>query len=205
MTKQLRPGGRLKEAALAHHFRVSRPRVRGVLQRLAELGFVEFRLNFGALVRRPTPEEARAVFATRRLLEAEAVRATARRATAKDFERLRLFVRNEKQAFQKRDVTVAMLSSRFHILVGEMCGNQVLAQVLNQLVHRCVLIQSLYERASQHTVCLVHEHIAVIDLMQRGRIQEAVRAMLEHLDHVEAALDYDVGRHIDERVAFAIG
>src|SRR5688572_24857170 len=77
VTKQLRPGSRLKEAALATQFNVSRARVRRVLRRLAELDMLEFRLNHGALVRRPTPDEARAVFATRRLLEAEAVRGTA--------------------------------------------------------------------------------------------------------------------------------
>src|SRR4051812_48867746 len=58
VAKQLRPGGRLKEVALATQFDVSRTRVRRVFQRLAELDFVEFRLNHGALVRRPSPDEA---------------------------------------------------------------------------------------------------------------------------------------------------
>src|SRR6202035_3273785 len=61
VTKQLRPGSRLKEAALAAQFGVSRSRVRRVFQRLGDLDFVEFRLNHGAMVRRPSPEGDRGV------------------------------------------------------------------------------------------------------------------------------------------------
>src|SRR5260370_7367409 len=55
IAKQLRPGSRLKEAALAAQFGVSRSRMRRVFQRLVDLDFVEFRLNHGPLVRRPPP------------------------------------------------------------------------------------------------------------------------------------------------------
>jgi DNA-binding GntR family transcriptional regulator len=205
VTKQLRPGSRLKEAALAAQFGVSRSRVRRVFQRLVDLDFVEVRLNHGAMVRRPSPEEARAVFATRRVIEGEAVRSAAARATAQDFARLRAFVGNENRAFEMRSKGVAALSSGFHILLGEMCGNPVLARILNQLVHRCVLIQSLYERETQNTICLVHEHVEIIDLMETGKGRAAVVAMLHHLDHIEASLDYDPASRIDGRLALSIG
>jgi len=203
--KQLRPGARLNEAALASQFDVSRARVRRVFQRLAELDFVEFKLNHGALIRRPRPDEARAVFATRRLLEAEAVRETAKRATPKDFARLRKFVEAEDRAFRAKDSTVAMLSSQFHILLGELCGNSVLARILSQLVHRSVLIQSLYHRQNQPTPCLVHEHVEVVTLMEHKKISEAIKAMQHHLDHLEETLDYESLGQIDERLARSLG
>jgi DNA-binding GntR family transcriptional regulator len=205
VAKQLRPGSRLKEAALAAQFGVSRSRVRRVFQRLVDLDFVEFRLNHGAMVRRPSPEEARAVFATRRVIEAEAVRATAGRASAQDFARLRTFVGNENRAFETRSKGLAAVSSGFHILLGEMCGNPVLARILNQIVHRCVLIQSLYEREAQNTICLVNEHAEIIDRMETGKVRAAVAAMLHHLDHIEASLDYDPASRIDGRLALSIG
>src|SRR5258708_24221884 len=188
VAKQLRPGSRLKEAALAAQFGVSRSRVRRVFQRLVDLDFVEFRLNHGAMVRRPSPEEARSVFTTRRLIEGEAVRGTAGRASAQDFARLRTFVGNENRAFETRSKGVAALSSGFHILLGEMCGNPVLARILNQIVHRCVLIQSLYERETQNTICLVNEHIEIIDVMETGKLPAAVSAIRHHLDHIDASL-----------------
>jgi len=205
VTKQLRPGSKLKEATLAVQFSVSRARVRRVFQRLAELDFVEFRLNHGAQVRRPAPDEARAVFATRRLIEAEAVRTTAARASAADYARLRAFVKNENRAFETKDKGLAALASGFHILLGEMCGNPVLARILNQLVHQCVLIQSLYERDSQRTICLVHEHAEIVELMEAGKAKAAIAAMQHHLNHIEESLDYGRANQIDMRLAMSIG
>lgn len=205
VAKQLRPGSRLKEAAIAARFGVSRARTRRVFQRLVDLDIVEFRLNHGALVRRPSPEEAQATYATRRLVEGEAVRTTAARVGALEFGRLHAFVADENHAFETGSKGLAALSSGFHILLGQMCGNPVLAGILNQLVHRCVLIQSLYERESQTTICLVHEHAEIIGLMERGKIQGAVAAMHRHLDHIEASLDYGRAGDIDERLALSIG
>lgn len=203
--KQLRPGGRIREAALAEQFGVSRARVRRVLQRLAEFDMVEFRLNYGALIRRPTAEEARAVFATRRLIEGETVREATRCATPADIARLRKFVDGEARAFRRNDKGLAGLSSGFHLLLGELCGNAVLARILTQLVHRCVLIQALYERQNQNTICLTHEHADIIEMMARGRGEEAVQAMLHHLDHIEASLDYGRETLIDRRLGEALG
>ena len=205
VAKQLRPGSRLKEAALAAQFSVTRSQVRRVFQRLVELDFVEFRLNYGALVRRPSPDEARAVFATRRLVEGETVRLTTARAGPQDFARLYAFVEKEKRAFKKPSKGLGALSSGFHILLGEMCGNPVLARILNQLVHRGVLIQALYERDGQSTICLVHEHAEVLDLMQKNKVQAAVRTMLRHIDHIEGSLDYDQSGGLDRRLAMSIG
>jgi DNA-binding GntR family transcriptional regulator len=205
VTKQLRPGSRLKEVALAAQFGVSRSQVRRVFQRLGELNFIEFRLNHGASVRRPSPDEARAVFATRRLVEGETVRLTAARNGPQDFARLYAFVENENRAFKKPSKGLGALSSGFHILLGEMCGNSVLARILNQLVHRGVLIQALYERDGQGTICLVHEHAEIVGLMQKKKVQAAVSAMLRHIDHIEGSLDYDRAGSIDRRLAMSIG
>jgi DNA-binding GntR family transcriptional regulator len=205
VSKQLRPGNRLKAAALATQFGVSRPTVHRVFQRLVELDFVEFRRNLGAVVRQPLPEEARAVFATRRLVEAEVVRNTAARAGSRDFSRLRTFLENESRAFTKRSKGLGALTSEFHVLLGEMCGNQVLARILNQLVHRSVLIQALYERESQNTICLTHEHVEIVNLMEAGRVEVAAGAMLHHIKHIEANLDYHRVDSIDQRLALSIG
>jgi len=123
---------------------------------------------------------------------------------SEDFAQLRAFLGNENRAFERRSKGLAVLSSGFHILLGEMCGNPVLARILNQLVHRCVLIQSLYERESQSRICLVHEHAEIVDLMEKGKIRAAVAAMHHHLDHIETSLDYDQASGIDRRLALSI-
>ncbi|MFO1147564.1 MAG: GntR family transcriptional regulator [Alsobacter sp.] len=204
VTKRIRPGARLKEAALAKQFDVSRMRVRRVLQRLADLSVVEFRLNYGAVVARPSAVESRAVFQTRRLLEAEAIRALTEAQSKGAFQRLRAAIAEEERAFASGAPDASALSSRFHLLLGDASGNPVLADILNQLVHRCVLIQSLYETSFAPALCLLEEHIRILDLMERGQVAAAQREMADHLSHIEASLNYDGGARTDDRLEAAL-
>lgn len=200
VTKQIRPGSRIREAALATSFGISRARVRRVLQKLAELDVIEFQFNLGAFVSRPTPDEARAVFRTRRVLEAEAIRSAAAACEPTDFDALRAFVVRETHAFQTNQPGVNAMSSGFHAMVAELSGNPVLAKILKQLIQRCVLIQALYERQDQKTICLVDEHSELVELMRGGRVDAAVDALGHHLDHIEQSLDYDRRGALDERL-----
>jgi DNA-binding GntR family transcriptional regulator len=205
IAKRILPGARLKEASLASEFGVSRMRVRRVLGRLVELNVLEFRLNIGAVVCRPSPDESRSVFRTRKLLESEAIEVVTRFGERSVFAQLRESIREEKIAFDTKAKGVAALSSRFHLLLGEASKNRVLAGILHQLVHRCVLIQSLYERYNEESVCLVHEHGEIVDMMEQGNAAAAIGAMAEHLDHIEATLDYSVRAEFDKRLEAAIG
>ena len=67
-TRQLRPGARLIEDQLSDVFGVSRGRIRSVLQSLAREQVVTLQRNRGASVSHPTVEEAKEVFAARRLI-----------------------------------------------------------------------------------------------------------------------------------------
>jgi DNA-binding GntR family transcriptional regulator len=205
VAKRIRPGARLKEATLATQFDVSRMRVRRVLRRLADLSVVEFRLNYGAVVSRPSAQESRSLFQTRKVLEAEAIRAVAEAQSRATFSLLRAALAEEELAFATHAPDAAALSSRFHLLLGESSDNPVLADILNQLVHRCVLIQSLYEGRFAHAICLVEEHLRIVDLMEAGSVVAAQREMASHLDHIEASLDYDNGGDTDERLEAALG
>lgn len=202
-TRQIRPGTRIREATLAAEFDVSRARVRRVLQRLADDDIIQFKLNLGAIVNRPTPEEARAVFQTRRILETEAVRGVCRHGEPRQLEELRGLVQDERKAHDAGVAGLASISSGLHIRIAELCGNHVLATILDQLVRRCVLIQALYEKPSQRTICLVEEHAQLIELMIERRTEEAVALMHHHIDNLENSLDYD-GSQIDDRVLASI-
>jgi DNA-binding GntR family transcriptional regulator len=71
-----------------------------------------------------------------------------------------------------------------------MLGNQVLAQILNELISRCALITLMYQssRAAEHST---DEHVALIAAIERGDEPLAVRLMDEHLSHVESSLTLD--------------
>src|SRR6478609_7404246 len=67
--RRLAPGTKLSEAEVGALFDVSRTVARAALQMLTFEGLVKTERNRGAFVANPSPEEARQVFASRRLIE----------------------------------------------------------------------------------------------------------------------------------------
>ena len=70
VAKRLPPGTWLREEALGRAYSVSRTKVRAALMALSKDKLIEMVPDKGAFVSRPGVQEAREVFAMRRLLEA---------------------------------------------------------------------------------------------------------------------------------------
>lgn len=185
--QRLRPGTRLNEVHLAKSYGLARPRVRHVLNRLAADSIVEFKLNLGAFIRRPAPQEALDVFETRRFLEAGVVQSIASQRSSTDIARLRKFVVQERKAYRAPRPGVHKLSSDFHILLAEVGGNRVVTDLLTPLIHRCCLIQSVYMTPAGPP-CLVHEHEELVEQLAKGNAREALRLHNYHFDHLESSL-----------------
>ena len=78
---RLLPGTKLAEQKLADHFGVSRTLVRQALFQLSQNRLIRLEPARGAFVAAPSVQEARQVFAVRRMLEAEMVRAVEAQST----------------------------------------------------------------------------------------------------------------------------
>ena len=128
---RLHPGTKLAEQKLADHFGVSRTLVRQALFQLSQNRLIKLEPARGAFVAAPSVEEAKQVFAVRRMLEAEMARAFARTATPARIKALREHVAQEKLAVQKEDVpSRTELLGDFHVRMAELMGNQVLAETI---------------------------------------------------------------------------
>lgn len=188
---RLAPGTKLVEQKLADHFGVSRTLVRQALFQLAQNRLIRLEPARGAFVAAPSVEEARQVFAVRRMLEAEMTRAFVRDVTPARIQALRGHVVREMAAVAGEDVSGRTeLLGDFHVHMAELMGNKVLAQLLSDLISRCALITLLY----QSRMAAVHsseEHAAIVTAMAAGDVETAVRLMQEHLDNVEASLTFD--------------
>lgn len=99
LEQALRPGTKLAEDTIADHFKVSRTSVRAALVRLNAEGIVDLRANKGACVAEPTLEEARDIFALRRMLEAEVIRRLVADLGSAEVKRLEQHVKQEEAAF----------------------------------------------------------------------------------------------------------
>src|SRR5258705_9360259 len=97
---RLLPGTKLAEQKLADHFGVSRTLVRQALFQLSQNKLIRLEPARGAFVAAPAVEEAKQVFAVRRMLEAEMTRAFVRSVTPAKIQALQ-----EQGALQKSAVS----------------------------------------------------------------------------------------------------
>ena len=188
---RLQPGSKLAEQKLADHFGVSRTLVRQALLQLSQHQLVTLEPARGAFVAAPSADEARQVFAVRRMLESEMTRAFVRQVTPAKIRALREHIAQEKRAIEQEDAPGRTeLLGDFHVRMAELMDNEVLAHLLGQLISRCALITLMYQtpRAAAHST---DEHVEIVRALAAHDEDLAVRLMSEHLLHVEENLTFD--------------
>jgi DNA-binding GntR family transcriptional regulator len=187
--RRLPPGVQLVEERLGAIFGVSRTLIRQAIARLAHDGIVTLHRNRGAFVSSPSVAETRAVFEARRLIEPWLVAHLAANASATQIKRLREEVQRESRARAANDRhAIVRLSGEFHQVIADMAGNVFLARSMRELISLTCLAIVLYDSPGV-PACPYHEHGDLIDAIERGDGDGAARRMVEHLNHVEAALD----------------
>jgi DNA-binding GntR family transcriptional regulator len=186
--RRLTPGSRLVEEQLCEVFSASRARIRSVLQALAHDKVVTLHRNRGASVAYPSVQEAREVFAARRLIEVALAREVIGAIDDKGLKRLKAHIRKEALAEKSRDRSLELRTSHeFHTLLAEMLGNSVISGFVRELTARSSLITAVYERPDAN-VCSQTSHGQLIALIEAGDAEGLASAMLEHLNEIEGHL-----------------
>lgn len=186
--QRLPPGTRLTEAELCDIYGTARRNVERVLVRLEAEGVISIERNRGARVAQPSAQDARDVFALRRLVEAEVVRLVSGRLTPAARARIVASLEAE-HAHETEGLTRSRIhhSGDFHILLADECGNGEIRKLIYRLVARTSLITQLYGN-NQALDCWHGEHVQLVDLLTQGATEAAVGLMLKHLDSIEGAL-----------------
>jgi DNA-binding GntR family transcriptional regulator len=188
---RLHPGTKLAEQKLADHFGVSRTLIRQALFQLVQKRLIRMEPARGAFVATPSSDEARQVFAVRRMVEAEMTRSFVRNVTQAQIKALKEHVAEEKAAVVRGDVAGRTdLLGDFHVRMAELMGNQVLAQILGELISRCALITLMYQssNAAEHSA---EEHAEILKAIAAKDEDLAVKLMDDHLRNVEEGLALD--------------
>jgi DNA-binding GntR family transcriptional regulator len=188
---RLHPGTKLAEQKLADHFGVSRTLIRQALFQLVQKRLIRMEPARGAFVATPSSDEARQVFAVRRMVEVEMTRSFVRHVTPAQIKALKDHVAEEKAAVSRGDVPGRTdLLGDFHVRMAELMGNDVLAQILSELISRCALITLMYQssNAAEHSA---EEHSEILKAIIAKDEDLAVKLMDDHLRHVEEGLALD--------------
>lgn len=189
--RRLMPGTKLAEQKIAGIFGVSRTLVRQALNQLSRDKLVTLEPARGARVAEPSVEEARQVFEVRQLLEAAMARRAATELGAAQIAELRAHLRDEQDSVRRTDVPGrTRLLADFHVVLARLLGNEVLAELTNDLVTRSSLIALMYQSA--HSAGHSHaEHVAIVDALEKRDARAAAKLMQAHLHNVERNLRLD--------------
>ena len=190
--RRLAPGAKLSEAEVGALYDVSRTVARHALQMLTFEGLVTSERNKGAFVSNPTPEEARQIFTSRRLIEAGLIEEAANRMRPADYSAFREQLVKEASlkanhgAQARREEIKA--SGDFHLMLAEVAGNEILKKFMGELIARSSLVIALYGRTGTSS-CGNDDHSGILDALEAGDVEGATQMMLRHIDHIEADLD----------------
>ncbi|ULH14239.1 GntR family transcriptional regulator (plasmid) [Deinococcus sp. KNUC1210] len=193
--QRLPPGMRLPEQRLSALYGVSRERMRRVLLRLSEAGYLELVPNVGARVWQPEPSEVAEIFQARRVIEAQLVRDACTHWKPADGQRLRENLAEEARALTRRDRSASIrLSGEFHLTLAGLGANRLLLGFLRELIARSSLALMLYAVPDAPT-CPNHDHSELLGALERGDADQAAALMDEHLHELEDRLDIGAAIH----------
>jgi DNA-binding GntR family transcriptional regulator len=179
---QLAPGSWLDEQSLALDFGISRTPMREAIKVLATEGLVTTKMNKGAYVTQVDRQDLEQIFTVLALLEGQAARETASKASESQLTQLDdLHQRLEKAAADRDIEQFFEINVRFHDLIQEIAGNQWMNGVINDLrkvlkLHR----RDSLSRSGRLLSSLV-EHREILQAILKKDPLAAETAMRQHI------------------------
>jgi DNA-binding GntR family transcriptional regulator len=185
------PGERIVESQVAAEFGVSQAPVREALRELEAMRFVESQPHRGARVREVTPEELGQIYPVRAALEEVAGRAAAVRLSEEQLAALADELAGMRRAAEANDIHAQLLHDvRFHEIIVEASGNQVLIDVWRSLrVEARTLISVIRSDSDLHMIAEMHRPI-----LQALQFRDPELAGKEMRAHIEFFGSSVVGR-----------
>lgn len=185
---RLLPGAKLVEQKLGDSFGVSRTVVRQALYRLSELKLVRLEPARGAFIAAPSVQEAREVFAVRKMVESQMLRELIACIKPADIRTLKAHIKAERDAVHRLDVPArTKLLFDFHVQLASVLGNQVLVDLMQELVSRCSLISLMYQSADNARASNA-EHMQLLRAIEARDADTALTLLHAHLDTVASQI-----------------
>jgi len=181
-SKHLAPGSWLDEQSLAEEFGISRTPMREAIKVLASEGLVTIKMRRGAYVTEVARTDLEQIFTILSLLEGQAAKETATKATEAELNQLDdLHHRLEKAAADRDLEQFFEINVKFHELIQQIAGNKWMNGVIADL--RKVL--KLHRRDSLTSTGRLQnslvEHREILRSLLKRDVQAAELAMQRHL------------------------
>ncbi|AJF63633.1 GntR family transcriptional regulator [Streptomyces vietnamensis] len=192
---ELRPGGPIRQEALAARFEVSRVPLREALKALEAEGLVVHHVHRGYFVAELSLDDLEEIYRIRELLETEAVRMAVRWMPDGTVAALERIQRDVERAAEEGDVAAMAAANRlFHFTLIEASGMPRLVRLITTLWDATDAYRSLYYTDAPHRKLAVREHRAVISALRHGDEEATLHWLDEHRAHAVAALREVLGQ-----------
>jgi DNA-binding GntR family transcriptional regulator len=179
---ELAPGSWLDEQSLALAFGISRTPMREAIKVLASEGLVTTKMNKGAYVTQVDRQDLEQIFTVLSLLEGQAAKETAIRATEEQLTKLDdLHHRLEKAAADRDLEQFFEINVRFHDLIQEIAGNEWMNGVINDLRKVLKLQRRDSLSRSGRLLSSLVEHREILQAILKRDPLAAEAAMRQHL------------------------
>ena len=193
----LLPGSRISEPNLAEQLGISRTPVREALQRLSQEGLVELTPAKGARVRVLTAAEVREVYEVRAMLEGEAARLAAERASEGEIQALAAHLTLLDQLPADDFAGQMKVDFDFHAALVQAAHNQALARIYSDLRSGLALVRAFQQTLSQHPKTH-YQHQQILRALQERNPQRSADAAKTHVMHFMEIVLSNIDAVVDE-------
>ena len=188
VTLELPPGSPLREPELTERLGIGRTPVREALRRLSLERLVDVFPRRGMVVTTVDIRDLARLCEVRAVLEPEAARLAAERATRADLEQINALRAELEEGRRSDDRVLIDLDERIHRTIYRATHNQLLEETLEWYYTHALRIWMLALDQTPELGAAVQEHRELLDAVARGNGQRASALMLAHVLDFEEAM-----------------
>jgi DNA-binding GntR family transcriptional regulator len=185
---ELAPGDPIREPDLTAQLGIGRTPIREALRRLALERLVEVYPRRGMFVTTVDVRDLARLCEVRAVLEPEAARLAAERATRPDLEVINGLIEELLDRRRRDDRALIDLDERIHRAIYHTSHNQLLEETLEWYYTHALRIWMLALDRTRTLQSAVLEHHELLDAIARGKGERAAELMRAHVEHFEQSM-----------------
>ena len=169
LTGVLKPRERLIETDCMLHYQTNRNTIRKVFKDLELKKLVKHYPNRGVMVAELSEKEIADIVSTRVRLESWAADMVVKNSSSKALNRIRQHHSEFVNFIQKKNFRGTLISNiQFHQTIFQLCGNDVLSEIIDQLRTRSHLLRHYIWRQPRRLEKSIEEHEDLIKAIENG-------------------------------------